>query len=233
MEQLTLADQLKEMWGPGRAFLLDLVQFLPKFLLAIAVLVAGWLLAKFLQFIVVRALKAINFSVVTDKAGIDSFFKQGGIKATTIDILGILIYWLAILVALLVAFNILGLKEVSDLFREVAVFIPNVIVAVLIIAIGLYFARFVGDAMVAYSKNVGIEDAELMGRVARYAIMIFVIIIALSQVQVGADIIRWTFFILFAGIVLALALAFGLGGQKWAAGQLDKFMKGEKKKSTR
>ena len=227
MDQVTLTSMLE----PGRVFLLNLVQFLPKFLLAIAFLVAGWLVAKFLQFIVVKALKAVNFNVVTEKAGVDNFFKQGGIKKTTIDILGILIYWLAILVFLLLAFNILGLKEVSDLFNRVAFFIPNVIVAVLILAIGLYFARFVGDAMVAYAKNVGIQDAELMGRISRYAIMIFVIIIALNQVDVGADIIRWTFFILFAGIVLALSLAFGLGGQKWAAGQLDKFMKAEKKKS--
>jgi hypothetical protein len=223
-------EEIAMMLEPARVFLVQLVKFLPIFLLAIAVLVIGWLLAKFLQFIVVRSLKAINFNVVTEKAGIDNFFKQGGIKKTTIDVLGILIYWLAILVALLVAFNVLGLKEVSELFSRVAFFIPNVIVAVLIIAIGLYFARFVGDAVVAYAKNVGIEDAEMIGRVGRYAIMIFVITIALNQVDVGADIIRWTFFILFAGIVLALALAFGLGGQKWAAGQLDKFMKLDKKK---
>ncbi len=223
--------QINVMLEPAKAFLIQLVTFLPVFFLAIAVLVIGWLLAKFLQFVVVRGLKAVNFNVVTEKAGIDNFFKQGGIKKTTIDILGILIYWLTILVALLVAFNVLGLKDVSELFKEVAFFIPNVIVAVLIIAIGLYFARFFGDAVVAYAKNVGIEDADLMGRVTRYAIMIFVVTIALAQVNVGADIVRWTFFILFAGIVLALALAFGLGGQKWAAGQLEKLTKGDKKKA--
>ena len=117
----------------------------------------------------------------------------------------------------------LGLSDVSELVKQVALFIPNVIVAVLIIAIGLYFARFFGDAVVAYAKNVGIEDADIMGRVTRYAIMIFVITIALAQVNVGADIVRWTFFILLAGIVLALALAFGLGGQKWAAGVITSY----------
>ncbi len=222
-------DQLTLMLKPAQAFLVQLVRFLPVFFLAIAVLVAGWLLAKFLQFLVVRGLKAINFNVVTEKAGIDNFFKQGGIRKTTIDILGILIYWLTILVALLVAFNVLGLKEVSDLFRDVALFVPKVIVAVLIIAVGLYLARFVGDAVVTYGKNVGLQDAELMGRVTRYAIMVFVVVVALSQVEVGADIIRWTFFILFAGIVLALALAFGLGGQKWAASQLDRMLRDKKK----
>jgi len=203
---------------------------MPKLLLAIVILVAGWLLAKFLLFAVVKGLKLINFNVVTEKAGIDKFLKQGGIAKTTIDILGILIYWLAILFTLLIAFETLGLTVVSDMFTQITLFVPNVIVAVIILAIGLYFARFVGDAMVAYSKNIGLEDAELLGRVSRYGIMIFVIVIALDQVDVADDIIRWTFFIVIAGIVFGLALAFGLGGQKWAAGQLDKFVKKERRK---
>lgn len=221
--------QINVMLEPARAFLTQLVTFLPVFLLAVAVLVAGWLLAKFLQFVIVRGLKAINFNVITEKAGIDNFFKQGGIKKTTIDILGILIYWLTILVALLVAFNVLGLREVSALAAQVALYVPKVIVAVLMIAVGLYLARFVGDAVVAYAKNVGIEDADLMGRVCRYAIIVFVVLIALDQLDVGGEIIRWTFFILFSGLVLALALAFGLGGQKWAASQLEKLAREKKK----
>jgi hypothetical protein len=188
------------------------------------------LIAKFLLFVVIKGLKLVNFGVVTEKAGIDTFLKQGGIAKTTSDILGILIYWLAILFTLLIAFETLGLTVVSDLFTQITLFVPNVIVAVIILAIGLYFARFVGDAVVAYSKNIGLEDAELLGRVSRYGIMVFVIVIALDQVDVADDIIRQTFFIVIAGVVLALALAFGLGGQKWAAGQLDKFVKKERKK---
>lgn len=223
-------NQVTQTFETGRGFLVQLGEFMPKLLLAIVILVAGWLLAKFLLFAVVKGLKLINFNVVTEKAGIDKFLKQGGIAKTTIDILGILIYWLAILFTLLIAFETLGLTVVSDMFTQITLFVPNVIVAVIILAIGLYFARFVGDAMVAYSKNIGLEDAELLGRVSRYGIMIFVIVIALDQVDVADDIIRWTFFIVIAGIVFGLALAFGLGGQKWAAGQLDKFVKKERQK---
>lgn len=223
-------NQVTQTFETGRGFLVQLGEFMPKLLLAIVILVAGWLLAKFLLFAVVKGLKLVNFNVVTEKAGIDKFLKQGGIAKTTIDILGILIYWLAILFTLLIAFETLGLTVVSDMFTQITLFVPNVIVAVIILAIGLYFARFVGDAMVAYSKNIGLEDAELLGRVSRYGIMIFVIVIALDQVDVADDIIRWTFFIVIAGIVFGLALAFGLGGQKWAAGQLDKFVKKERQK---
>jgi len=208
-----------------RSFVIQMGEFLPKFIAAIVILVAGWLFAKAMLYAVVRGLKLVNFGTLTERAGIDKFLKHGGIRKTTIDILGILVYWLTILATLLVAFNTLGLTVVSDLVSRITQFIPNVIVAILILTIGLYFARFVSDSVIAYGKNVGLDDTEIMGRLTRYAIMVFVIIIALGQMNIGEAILYPAFLILFGGIVLALSLAFGLGGQKWAAGQLEKFFK--------
>lgn len=221
-----------ETLSPARVFWLNFVDFLPKLLIAIAVLVAGWLLAKLISFAIVKVLKMITFiPLIAEKSGMDGFLKQGGIKKSTIDILGILIYWLIILVTLLVAFNTLGLTEVSKLFEKITSFIPLVIAAVILLAIGLFFARFVEDALIAYGKNVGMEDINMIARLARYAIMAFVFIVALDQVKVGGQLIEHTFLILFGGIVLALALAFGLGsGQKWVGSQLDNIAKREKKK---
>jgi hypothetical protein len=214
-----------------QTFWQQLIQFLPTFIAALVVLVAGWLLAKVVAYGVVKGLKLVNFSTLTDRAGIDKFLKQGGIKKTTIDIIGMLIYWLIMLATWLVAFNMLGLTAVSDLVSRLTQFIPHVIVAILILTIGLYFARFISESVVAYGKNVGMEDAEIMGRLTRYSIMVFVIIIALGQMNIGEAILYPAFLILFGGIVLALALAFGIGGQKWAAGQIEKyFSKGRKRK---
>ena len=217
MEQVNVALE------PIRIFMQNLGDFLPKLLLAIVILIAGWLLAKFLRLALVKGLKAINFGVLTGRAGIDGFLQQGGVKTDTTGIIGLLVYWLTILVTLVVAFNGLGLTYVTDLVSRIAFFIPKVIVAVLVLAIGLYFARFISQTVTAYSKNVGLEDAELLGRLARYAIMIFVVLIALDQVNIMGDIIRQTFLIVLAGVVLALAIAFGIGGQKWAAGMLDRW----------
>ncbi|MBE9516281.1 MAG: hypothetical protein IME93_04835 [Proteobacteria bacterium] len=225
MDQVSVAlDTMQTFWT-------QFIQFLPTFIAAFVVLVAGWLLAKAVAYGVVKGLKLVNFNTLTDRAGIDKFLKQGGIKKTTIDIIGVLIYWLIILATWLVAFNMLGLTVVSDLVSRLTQFIPHVIVAILILTIGLYFARFISDSVVAYGKNVGMDDAEIMGRLARYSIMVFVIIIALGQMNIGEAILYPAFLILFGGIVLALALAFGIGGQKWAAGQIDKyFSKGRKRK---
>ncbi len=223
--------QVDVVFQTAQGFLTQIVAFLPRFLGAVVILIVGWLIAKALAFAVVRGLKLARFDTVTSKAGVDGFLKQGGIKKTTIDILGVLVYWFVILITLLTTFNVLGLGVVAELFNRIALFVPNVIVSVLILAIGLYFARLMSEAVMTYGKNVGMADAELMGRLTRYAIMAFVIIIALGQINVGEALLSTAFLILFAAVCLGLALAFGLGGQKWAAGALERFMqdRGRKK----
>jgi len=101
--------------------------------------------------------------------------------------------------------------------------VPRVLVALLVLAFGAYFARFIGNAITAYCRNVHLQDAELLGRLAQYAIVTFVVLIALDQVNIGGDIVRQSFLIILAGVVLALALAFGLGGKEWAAELLERW----------
>lgn len=208
---------------PVRAFLVQIGVFLPRLALAALVLIAGWLAAKAVKFAVIRGLRAINFNVLAERAGMDGFLKQGGMRYDTTDIFGLLVYWLVIFAALVIAFNGLGLTYITDLFGQVVQFVPKVIVALVILAFGSYFAAFVGGTVVTYCKNVGIQDADLLGRLAQYAIIVFVVLIALDQVSVGGAIIRQSFLIILGGVVLALALAFGIGGQHWAAGLLERW----------
>lgn len=208
---------------PVRAFLIQLGEFLPKLIVAVIILLAGWLLAKAIRLAVVKGLKSVNFNVVTERAGIDGFLQQGGAQTDTTRILGALVYWLVILAALMIAFNSLGLALVTELVGRVALFVPKVIVAVLILAFGAYFSRFIDNAITTYGKNVELEDAQILGRLARYAIMAFVVLIALEQVQVATELIRLSFLILLAGVVLALALAFGIGSQHRAAELLERW----------
>ena len=208
---------------PVRVFLTQVGAFLPRLALALVVLVAGWLLAKGARFAVVRGLRAINFNVLTERAGMDDFLRQGGIRNDTTDIFGQLVYWLVIFTVLVIAFNSLGLTYITDLLGQVVLFVPKVIVALVILAFGAYFAAFVGGTVVTYCRNVGIQDADVLGKLAQYAIVVFVVLIALDQMNVGGDIIRQSFLIILGGIVLALALAFGIGGRDWAAELLERW----------
>ena len=196
--------------------------FLPRLLLAIVILIIGWLVAKAVRFAIVKALRTINFNVVTEKAGIDHFLKQGGADIDTVRVLGSLSYWLVILAALMIASNSLDLAYVTDLIGRVVLFVPKVMVAVVILVFGVYFARFVGAALTTYLRNIGVGEAGLVGRLALYAIVVFVIMIALDQMGLG-DIIRQAFLIIVAAIALGLALAFGLGGQKRAAELIERW----------
>ena len=204
-----------------RTFLLQAGAFLPRVLLALAIAIAGWLVAKAIRFSIVRALRSINFQILTERAGIDAFLQMGGSKADTTAVLGILVYWLTIIAGLILASNSLGLSYVTDLLARIALFMPRLILAVVILAFGAYFANFIGDSVKLYSRNAGFEKTSLLGRVAHYAVLLFVILIALDQLGGGSDFIRQSFLIILGGIILALAIAFGLGGQRWAANLLE------------
>jgi hypothetical protein len=215
--------QIDMLLEPLRVFLRQVGDLLPRLLLALVILIAGWLVAKAVRFAIVKGLRAVNFHVVTERAGLDGFLRDGGIESDTTEILGVLVYWLVILGALVVGFNTLGLAYVTDLLGRIILFVPKVMVALLILAFGAYFARFIGNAITVYCRNLQIQDADLLGKLAQYAIVTFVVLIALDQVNIGGDIVRQSFLIVLAGLVFALALAFGLGGRDWAAELLERW----------
>ena len=190
--------------------------------LAIVILIVGWIVAKAVRFAVVKMLRAINFNVITEKAGIDRFLKQGGGETDTVSVLGVLVFWLVLFASLMVAFNTLDLAYVTELVGRIVLFVPKLILAVLILAFGAYFANFVAAAVTSYCHSLDMEDAPAFGRLTLYAIMAFVVLIALEQLGLG-DIIRQTFLILVAAAGLAVALAFGIGGARRAGELLDRW----------
>jgi len=218
---------------PLRAVIYQIGVFLPRLLVAAVVVVVGWMIAKLVRVAVARLLRAINFNVLTERSGMDNFLRQGGVGKDTSDLLGVLAYWIVILATLIIAFNGLGLTYITDLLGRVVWFVPNIIVAVLVLAFGAYFARFVGDAVTTYGRNVKLSEAHFFGKLAQYAVMLFVILIALDQVHVGGDIVRQSFIVILAGVMLALALAFGLAGKDWAADRIAKWWPREQRPDLR
>ncbi len=208
---------------PLRAFLVQIGAYLPRLGVALAIAVAGWLLAKALRFATVKALRALNFHVLSERAGMDEFLQQGGSRRDTADLFGLIVFWLAMLGALIVAFNGLGLAQVTDVLTRVLLFLPRLLVGLTVVVFGLYFARFVGQSVQAWCRGAEIGDAELIGRVVRYAIVTFVVLIAIDHLDIGSGLVQQTFLILLAGVVFGLALAFGIGGKDRAAAMLERW----------
>jgi hypothetical protein len=201
------------MLDPLRGLLLQVGAFLPRLAVAVVILVVGWLLAKAFRLGVVKALRALNFHVLTQKAGIDGFLQQGGTERDTTDLFGWLAYALVILASLVLASSGLGMDQVTDLLGKVVLFLPRLLVALLVLIFGSYFARFVASAVRGYCKRVAINDGELLARLAQYAILVFVVLLAIDHLDIGGGLIQQTFLILLAGVVFALALALGLGAK--------------------
>jgi hypothetical protein len=197
--------------------------YLPRLAVAALVVFGGWLLAKAARFALVRALRALNFHVLTERAGVDGSLQQSGTRKDTTDLVAVVAYWAVILASLIVASNGLGLTQVTELLTRVLLFVPKVFLSLLIVVFGAYFGQFIGNSVVTYCRAAGIGDAELLGRIAQVGVMVFVVLIAVDQLDIGGDLVQRTFLILLAGIVLALALAFGLGGREWAASILQRW----------
>ena len=216
-------ERVDVMLEPLRTFLGEVGIFLPRLALGLVILVVGIVLAKAASFACRKALRAINFPVMTARSGIDGFLQKGGTTADTTDLFGLLVYWLVLLAALTVAFNSMGLAYVTEVLGRAMLFLPRLFVALLILAFGAYFAQFVGHAVVRYFEDNGVRDAAALGRLARYAILAFAVMIALDHLEIGGSLVRQTFLILLAGLMLAVALAFGLGGTAWAAAHLERW----------
>jgi hypothetical protein len=212
-----------------REILHQTAAFLPKLLLGLFVVLVGWLLAKAARFAVQRALRAINFNVLTERAGTDNFLQQAGMRGDTTTLFGLVAFWVVILAALIIAFNGLGLTYITDLLQRVVLFTPKLLIAMLLVIFGSYCARFVGNAVQNYCADAQIPDGDILARLVRYLIMTLVVMIALSHLEIGGDIVQRTFLIILAGLMLALALAFGLGGKNWAAALLQRWWPQDRK----
>ena len=208
---------------PLRGLLQQIGAYLPRLGVALVVLAIGWLLAKAFRLGVVKALRALNFHVLTERSGIDGFLQQGGGERDTTDWVGTIAYALVLLASLIIAFNSLGLTQVTDLLGKAMLFVPKLLVALLVIVFGSYFARFIGNAVLRYFRSTGISDADLLGRIVQYAVLTFVVLLGIDHLDIGGGLIQQTFLILLAGVVFALALAFGLGARDRAAELLERW----------
>jgi hypothetical protein len=217
MESINLAVE------PLRALLFQAGAFLPRLGIALAVVFVGWLLGKALRFGTVKALHAFNFQVLTQRSGVDDFLQQGGTNKDTSDLFGMVVFWVVLLAAMVIASSGLGLVQVTELLGRALLFLPRLLVAMLVLVFGMYFARFVGQSVLAWCREGGIGDGEVLARIVRYAIAVFVLLIAIDHMDIGGGLVQRTFLILLTGVVLALALAFGIGGRDRAAALLERW----------
>jgi membrane-associated HD superfamily phosphohydrolase len=198
---------------------------IPKLMAAVLLLLLGWIIARLIEKSFVKFFRLIRLEEIAEKAGIENFLYRGGVKFTTSTLLAKLVYWFIMFTFTLAVLNSLGLQSAADLFNKMVLYIPNLIVAFIVLLFGTLFAKFAHTAMNAYLNNIGMNGAEGMSLVIKYAILIFVASMVLEQLNIGGQILVSGFQIAFGALCFALALAFGLGGKEWASKIIERFWK--------
>lgn len=195
----------------------------PRVGLALLLLAAGWLAARAARRLTERALLVLRFDEAAERSGVDDFLVRGGVRLTARSILAGLVYWTLLSVSAVACFTLLGLPEARDLVASVLSFGLRALLAAIIVTFGMAFAGMVRAAVSAYLNNLGVEGARPLGAAAQAAVILFVASLALEQLRLGSQIIVVGFSMVFGGACLALAIAFGLGGRKWAERVWDKW----------
>lgn len=191
--------------------------FLPALVGAILILVLGWIIAGLLASLVERVLKTVGFERAANTTGISSFIERSGSSWTASAIVAEIVKWFIRLIAIQAAASVLGLNQISQIINAILLWLPNLVVAIAIIVIGALIARFVSGLVRGTTDQMGFSNAELLGRVAYYAILVFAVIAAVDQLGIAETVVNTLLIGLVATVVLAAGLAFGLGGQQTAA----------------
>jgi len=210
------------------AFAVKITAFLPELIGAIIIFVVGWIIARLLRLGVEKLLKLVRFDTATEKTGVNKFLKKGEIVKAPSEIVGTLVYWFIMILVLIASLDALGLPIVSDMLNSIFLYIPNVVAAIIVLVLGLLMGNLLAAVVRTAASNAGLKNAEGLGKISLYAIVVFVAAIALIQLGIGEEIVVSAFGLVFGAAALALALAFGLGGRDVAADYLKRWLQEKK-----
>lgn len=215
---------------PARVMLGQIGAFLANALLVIIILIIGFLISKLIKTVVVRILRAIKLDDLSDRIELDSLLAKGGISYSLSELIGVIFYWLALLVTFTVAVNAIGLPIAAGLLEKIVLYVPNVIAAVFILILGMFIATLLRNIVRAAATNAGLSQANLLGRTVEIVVMVFAVIISLQQLNIATRVIEMTITIFLASLGLGLAIAFGLGCKDLVGKSVAEFMDKLKKK---
>ncbi|GAC1423190.1 MAG: hypothetical protein NVSMB6_24480 [Burkholderiaceae bacterium] len=196
---------------------------IPRLIGFVLILVIGWFIAALIGKAVGALLHAVKFNALADRAGISEFVRKMGVKTDTSGFLGQVVKWFIRLIVMVVAFDELGLPAVSAVLTEFLLWLPNLIVALVIVVLGGLAAQALQGLARGTASEAGFANPDLIAKIAKSAVWIFTLVIAVNQLGIAVTLINTLFMGFVGAISLALGLAFGLGGKETAAKIVSKW----------
>ena len=190
--------------------------FIPQLIGAILILVIGYVVARVLQAVVSRVLQAIGFDGWMERGGIKQFFDRAQTRETPATVLGKLVFWFVFIIAISMAADALGISQVSQVLAQLIAYIPSVIAAILILILAALLANFLAGIV------RGATGSDLLSNIARYAIIVYAVFAAITELGIAVQLTAPTFLIILGAVALAAAIAFGFGAQGVARDMVEK-----------
>lgn len=202
---------------------IGVVEFVPNIVVAIIILILGWLVGALFDRAIWQVFKSLKVDDALRRAGFDSFLRRGGIDLDSGAFIGGLVKWFVIVMFLVASLDVLHLSQVNLFLQEVVLgYLPQVLVAALVLLVAGVIGDVTGRVVVTAARTAGVGSAHFVGAVAKWAVWIFAILVALSQLGIAVAFSQTLFTGIVIAVSLALGLAFGLGGQEAAARFIEK-----------
>jgi small-conductance mechanosensitive channel len=189
----------------------------PKIIGFLLIIVAGWFIASLIEKGLAAVLRTIKFNDLAERAGLADFVRKMGMHTDAAGMIGLVVKWFVRLIALVVAFDALGLPAVSDVLRQLLLWLPNVIVALVVLVIGGLAARALGNVVRGAAREAGLSNANFLSKAAAVVVWAFAIVVAVNQLGIATELVNTLFMAIVGALALAAGLAFGLGGRDTAA----------------
>jgi hypothetical protein len=190
---------------------------------AFVVLIVGLIVASGLETLVERVVALVKLDKALISLGLEEYFARAGMKVNSGKFLGKLVYWFFVIVFLLAASDILGFYSLSSFLREVLLYVPNVIVAVLIMLASVVIANFLRHLVRASVKSARLHASNFLGALTWWSVVVFGFLTALTQLGIAVQIVNTVVTGIIAMFAIAGGIAFGLGGKDYASSLIDKF----------
>lgn len=192
---------------------------IPRIIGFLVILIIGWLIAGLLAAGVAALLRAVRFNELAQSSGFAGFVRNMGVRKDSAGLLADIVKWFVRLIVLVVAFDALGLPAVSSVLQQFLLWIPNLVVAVVVLVIAGLAANALGNLVRGATAQAGFDNPDLLATIARVAVWAFGIVVAVNQIGVAQELVNTLFMGFVGALALAAGLAFGLGGRE-TAGQI-------------
>ncbi|MDH4078775.1 MAG: hypothetical protein OEU68_03055 [Nitrospira sp.] len=214
-------------WGDAiveafRDMMMRMALLLPKLLALMSFIVVGILVGLTMKAVLQHLLRAARVDVLSERWGLQASLAKAGLKQPFSQVVGRLAFWTVFVIFVFMGVDALGLPTTADLMGQLLGYLPSVIAAGLLILVGVLMGNFLAEATLIAMVNAQIQEARFIAGLVRWGIFLFTAAMVLTQLGIAKEIVVAAFSIVFGGVVIALAIAVGLGGRNIARDALER-----------